>query len=149
MEQTHLLAHNPLLLRSIRNRFPYLDPLNHVQVELSEAAPRARDQREGADRDSAHDQRHLGGAAQQRVSGRHAQDARERAMVRAHAVREMLSYLFHGPAWLTFLAMGAAGGGFAVCTFDLFELFSANFKLIADLRLDGGRRRRPVCSSSS
>jgi phosphoenolpyruvate carboxylase len=34
MEQTHLLGHNPLLLRSIRNRFPYLDPLNHVQVEL-------------------------------------------------------------------------------------------------------------------
>ena len=34
MEQPHLLAHNPLLLRSIRNRFPYLDPLNHVQVEL-------------------------------------------------------------------------------------------------------------------
>jgi phosphoenolpyruvate carboxylase len=34
MEQAHLLEHNPLLLRSIRNRFPYLDPLNHVQVEL-------------------------------------------------------------------------------------------------------------------
>ena len=34
MSQKHLLAHNPLLLRSIRNRFPYLDPLNHVQVEL-------------------------------------------------------------------------------------------------------------------
>ena len=34
MEQSHLLEHNPLLLRSIRNRFPYLDPLNHVQVEL-------------------------------------------------------------------------------------------------------------------
>ena len=34
MQQPHLLAHNPLLLRSIRNRFPYLDPLNHVQVEL-------------------------------------------------------------------------------------------------------------------
>src|SRR5271168_298998 len=34
MEQTHLLGHNPLLLRSLRNRFPYLDPLNHVQVEL-------------------------------------------------------------------------------------------------------------------
>jgi phosphoenolpyruvate carboxylase len=29
-----LLASNPLLKRSIRNRFPYLDPLNHVQVEL-------------------------------------------------------------------------------------------------------------------
>jgi len=32
--QTELLAANPLLKRSIRNRFPYLDPLNHVQVEL-------------------------------------------------------------------------------------------------------------------
>ena len=32
--QTKLLEANPLLDRSIRNRFPYLDPLNHVQVEL-------------------------------------------------------------------------------------------------------------------
>jgi phosphoenolpyruvate carboxylase len=28
------LANNPLLARSIKNRFPYLDPLNHLQVEL-------------------------------------------------------------------------------------------------------------------
>ena len=34
MEQDRLLQSNPLLERSIRNRFPYLDPLNHVQVEL-------------------------------------------------------------------------------------------------------------------
>ena len=32
--QRELLEANPLLKRSIRNRFPYLDPLNHVQVEL-------------------------------------------------------------------------------------------------------------------
>jgi phosphoenolpyruvate carboxylase len=32
--QQALLDQNPLLARSIRNRFPYLDPLNHVQVEL-------------------------------------------------------------------------------------------------------------------
>ncbi len=32
--QANLLEGNPLLDRSIRNRFPYLDPLNHVQVEL-------------------------------------------------------------------------------------------------------------------
>ncbi|OHC70981.1 MAG: phosphoenolpyruvate carboxylase [Rhodocyclales bacterium RIFCSPLOWO2_02_FULL_63_24] len=32
--QTELLDGNPLLKRSIRNRFPYLDPLNHIQVEL-------------------------------------------------------------------------------------------------------------------
>ena len=29
-----LLEDNPLLKRSIRNRFPYIDPLNHLQVEL-------------------------------------------------------------------------------------------------------------------
>jgi phosphoenolpyruvate carboxylase len=29
-----LLADNALLARSIRFRFPYLDPLNHLQVEL-------------------------------------------------------------------------------------------------------------------
>jgi phosphoenolpyruvate carboxylase len=28
------LANNPLLARSIKNRFAYLDPLNHLQVEL-------------------------------------------------------------------------------------------------------------------
>jgi phosphoenolpyruvate carboxylase len=31
---TERLAGNPLLARSIQNRFPYLDPLNHLQVEL-------------------------------------------------------------------------------------------------------------------
>jgi phosphoenolpyruvate carboxylase len=34
MEQDQLLQTNPLLDRSIRNRFPYLDPLNHIQIEL-------------------------------------------------------------------------------------------------------------------
>ncbi|MDU3044356.1 phosphoenolpyruvate carboxylase, partial [Bradyrhizobium sp.] len=34
MGQERLLQGNPLLERSVRNRFPYLDPLNHVQVEL-------------------------------------------------------------------------------------------------------------------
>jgi phosphoenolpyruvate carboxylase len=32
--QDKLLQGNPLLERSVRHRFPYLDPLNHVQVEL-------------------------------------------------------------------------------------------------------------------
>lgn len=32
--QSELLADNPLLKRSIEARFPYVDPLNHVQVEL-------------------------------------------------------------------------------------------------------------------
>jgi phosphoenolpyruvate carboxylase len=33
-QQEELLADNPLLRRSIRNRFPYMDPLNHLQIEL-------------------------------------------------------------------------------------------------------------------
>ncbi len=33
-EQNTLLEQNPLLARSIRNRFPYIDPLNHIQIEL-------------------------------------------------------------------------------------------------------------------
>ncbi|MDP2333927.1 MAG: phosphoenolpyruvate carboxylase [Reyranella sp.] len=32
--QQSLLESNPSLGRSIRNRFPYIDPLNHVQIEL-------------------------------------------------------------------------------------------------------------------
>ncbi|HRO62009.1 MAG TPA: phosphoenolpyruvate carboxylase, partial [Burkholderiaceae bacterium] len=30
----HRLASNPALARSIQHRFPYIDPLNHLQVEL-------------------------------------------------------------------------------------------------------------------
>jgi phosphoenolpyruvate carboxylase len=37
MGQERLLQGNPSLERSIRNRFPYLDPINHVQVELLRA----------------------------------------------------------------------------------------------------------------
>ncbi|MBS7538289.1 phosphoenolpyruvate carboxylase [Ancylobacter lacus] len=36
-QQPKLLANNPPLDRSIRNRFPYIDPLNHVQVGLLRA----------------------------------------------------------------------------------------------------------------
>ncbi len=32
--QEALLDHNPVLRRAVINRFPYLDPLNHVQVEM-------------------------------------------------------------------------------------------------------------------
>jgi phosphoenolpyruvate carboxylase len=32
--ETERLASNPSLARSIEHRFPYLDPLNHLQVEL-------------------------------------------------------------------------------------------------------------------
>ena len=30
---SELLEHNPSLARSFRNRRPYIDPLNHLQVE--------------------------------------------------------------------------------------------------------------------
>ncbi len=34
LDQRAPLERNPMLARSIRNRFPYIDPLNHVQLEL-------------------------------------------------------------------------------------------------------------------
>jgi phosphoenolpyruvate carboxylase len=34
LDQDALLARNPTLARTIRDRFPYIDPLNHVQLEL-------------------------------------------------------------------------------------------------------------------
>ena len=43
----------------------------------------------------------------------------------------LLNRLFHGPAWLAFFVMGLATGGFALCSFNLFELFHANLHLIA------------------
>jgi phosphoenolpyruvate carboxylase len=34
LDQRVLLERNPTLARTIRDRFPYIDPLNHVQLEL-------------------------------------------------------------------------------------------------------------------
>ena len=34
LQQETLLERNPMLARTIRDRFPYIDPLNHVQIEL-------------------------------------------------------------------------------------------------------------------
>jgi phosphoenolpyruvate carboxylase len=42
--ETRRLQSNPTLARSIEHRFPYLDPLNHLQVELMR-----RHRRPGAD----------------------------------------------------------------------------------------------------
>ncbi len=46
---TELLTDNPLLRRSIANRFPYMDPLNHLQIELLRRYREA--QRDGAGAD--------------------------------------------------------------------------------------------------
>ena len=47
------------------------------------------------------------------------------------ALLRLLNWLFHGPAWLTFIAMGIAVAGFALCSLNLFELFRANLQLLA------------------
>ncbi len=44
------LQSNPALARSIAHRFPYLDPLNHLQVELLRRYRNRRDGQEGVDR---------------------------------------------------------------------------------------------------
>lgn len=54
----------------------------------------------------------------------------------------LLNRLFHGPAWLTFLVMGIAAGGLALCSLNLLSLFQANFDLLrtygAMAAFDGG-----------
>ena len=54
MEQDRLLQSNPLLERSVRHRFPYLDPLNHVQVELLKEHRAENSDRAGAARHPDH-----------------------------------------------------------------------------------------------
>ncbi len=76
-----LLADNPTLARSIRNRFPYLDPLNHVQVELLRRYRAGQTDERTKRADPSHDQRLGGGAAQQRL-------ARGTRLGKAHAARE-------------------------------------------------------------
>ena len=44
------LASNPTLARSIEHRFPYLDPLNHLQVELMRRYRASRDGDPGMER---------------------------------------------------------------------------------------------------
>jgi hypothetical protein len=54
----------------------------------------------------------------------------------------LLNRLFHGPAWLTFIAMGMAAGGLALCSLNLLSLFQANYHLLvtygAMAAFDGG-----------
>jgi phosphoenolpyruvate carboxylase len=66
--QAELLDANPLLKRSIRNRFPYLDPLNHVQVELLHRYREGHQDERVRRGIHAVDQRHRRGAAQQRLT---------------------------------------------------------------------------------
>jgi hypothetical protein len=58
------------------------------------------------------------------------------------ALLKLLNRLFHGPAWLTFFAMGIAAGGLALCSLNLLFLFKANFDLLwtygAMAAFDGG-----------
>ena len=48
--ETERLQSNPALARSIAHRFPYLDPLNHLQVELLRRYRNRREGQEGVDR---------------------------------------------------------------------------------------------------
>jgi hypothetical protein len=58
------------------------------------------------------------------------------------ALLKLFNHVFDGPAWLTFLVMGIAAGGLALCSFNLLFLFRANFNLLwrygAMAAFDGG-----------
>lgn len=57
-------------------------------------------------------------------------------------LKRALAVLFHGPAWLTFIAMGVATAGFTLSWVNLFEQFSANLRVVGAYGLmalfDGG-----------
>ena len=46
------------------------------------------------------------------------------------SLARLLNRLFHGPAWLAFIVMGLATGGFALCSLHLGDMFLANLDLI-------------------
>ena len=144
MEQTHLLEQQSAAAALDPQPLPLSRPAQSRAGRIVETASRAFDEREGADRHPVDDQRHLGGAAQQRVDAlptRHDNNSAS-GYSRSMTLLRLLNRLFHGPALLTFLAMGLAAGGFALCSFNLFELFHANFQPDRDLWRDGGVRRR-------
>ena len=55
--EANRLASNPALARSIEHRFPYLDPLNHLQVELMRRYRQRR--RESASGEQVHQGIHI------------------------------------------------------------------------------------------
>jgi hypothetical protein len=61
------------------------------------------------------------------------------------AMKSMMSAIFNGPPWRTFILMGIFGGLFAVSSFNLLELFKANFDYIAEYGvmalMEGGLRQ--------
>ena len=65
--QDDLLADNPALARSVFNRFPYLEPLNHLQVELLRRLPLGRRRRTGQAGHPADDEWAGYRVAQQRI----------------------------------------------------------------------------------
>jgi hypothetical protein len=50
--------------------------------------------------------------------------------VAAMAILRLLNRLFHGPAYLSFVVMGLAAGGLALCSLNLLTLFQANINLL-------------------
>jgi hypothetical protein len=53
--------------------------------------------------------------------------------------------IFNGPAWRTFLLMGVFGGLFALSSYNLLELFTANFRYVSEYGvmalMEGGLRQ--------
>jgi hypothetical protein len=60
-------------------------------------------------------------------------------------MKSLFNALFNGPAWRTFLLMGMFAGLFAITSYDLLMLFSANFNFITTYGvmalMEGGLRQ--------
>ncbi|MFC2254449.1 hypothetical protein ACETRX_32845 [Labrys portucalensis] len=60
-------------------------------------------------------------------------------------MRAFFQSLFNGPIWRTFLLMGVFGGLFASSSYNLLELFTANYRYVSDYGImalmEGGLRQ--------
>ena len=92
-----LLHDNPTLARSIRDRFPYLDPLNHLQVELLRRFRGGQTDERTKRAIHLDHQRRRGGASQQRLS-RAPRRVRQRGALRVTTVRATRTPRFRPPA---------------------------------------------------
>ena len=60
-----------------------------------------------------------------------------RAFSGGGSMKRWIVFLFHGPAWITFLAMGVFAALFGATSYNIARLFMANFDLVRDYGLMG------------
>ena len=114
------LADNPALARSLKHRFPYIAPLNYLQVELIRRWRAGETRRRHSRGDSHVDQRHRGGSAQHGMSAKENDMNARLGFLRDFAIGALLIggaiFILALPSVQNFLAAASAAGDGALAT---------------------------------